>query len=155
MKYVHTMKPKNTCELTFRELMNEDIFKPHRKEFLHEFKNMMYHSHIENLFQERHVNGAKQVKLVYSKIRNPLTEVEHNERGLKTIYHPYLSAVAIPLMGSVFQVQATGILKATLYVGVSTCQGLVAEVHVERSCGTLIHRVRPHRLRSVLSCCLG
>lgn len=120
MKNNYAHKAVNKTESNFRELLNEEFFKPFRKTFLHDFKNMCEKSKIKNLFELRQVRPDAPVVVRWAKLRNPLTEDSHYfARGIKSHYYNHVSAVAIKLDCSNFMFQANNVVEGELLIAIN------------------------------------
>ncbi|QGH71924.1 hypothetical protein N1M2_61 [Klebsiella phage N1M2] len=54
----------NEAELSFRQLVTQPFFKDLKHDFIHNFKNMCYHSSIGNLFANQYIKPDAKVRLV-------------------------------------------------------------------------------------------
>lgn len=136
------MKSVNATEQNFRDIINEALFTKYRKQFLHDFKNLCYHSQIKNIFTLPQVNSDAKVEIRWSAIRNPLILHEYKERGLKTIYHPYIPAVVIKLDSTMDMFERSGVTGGELLIALSD---FYSPGHIE------IHTLREGLPRSIMS----
>lgn len=54
----------NEAELSFRQLVTQPFFKDLKQDFIHNFKNMCYHSSLGNLFANQFIKPDGKVRLV-------------------------------------------------------------------------------------------
>jgi hypothetical protein len=151
------MKSVNATEQNFKDLINEALFTSHRKQFLHDFKNLCYHSQIKNMFTLPQVHPEAKVEVRWSAIRNPLTRHEHDERGLKVIYHPYLPAVVIKLDSSADMFERSGVTGGELLIALSNFYSAgYIEIHTLREdLPRSIMPVKPHQVLKAINALMG
>lgn len=147
------MNSVNTTEQRFKDMINETFFANYRKQFLHDLNNLCYHSQIENIFTLPQVHPDAKVEMRWSAIRNPLTSYDHEKRGLKTIYHPYLPAVVIKLDSSSLMYKISEVTHGELLIGVdSSC----IEIHIYREdMPKSIMAVKPHQILKAIDALMG
>lgn len=151
------MKSVNATEQNFRDTINEALFTKYRKQFLHDFKNLCYHSQIKNIFTLPQVHPDAKVEVRWSAIRNPLTLHEHEERGLKTIYHPYLPAVVIKLNSTMDMFERSGVTGGELLIALSNfySPGYI-EIHTLREdLPRSITPVKPYQVLKAIDVLIG